>query len=436
MCLLKTALSAWLSFGVLVGAAAAANAAEPPIGSSPLTACTVTNSAVVTPNAFQGSDVERINQAIAAAVEAGASVVIPRWNHTADGTTETWLLDAAILLQSNTTLVLDNCRIKLSDRCRDNMLRSANCGLGVSEIKPLNNIHIRGVGNAVLEGADHPRATGDSGKTLGKPTYGTDAGAEGESPRGDWRNIGILLAFVENFSIENLAIHDSHCWAVSLERCAHGRVRDLRFASRENTTIDGVPAKILNQDGLDLRLGCHDILIENISGHTGDDLVALTAIPSPTRPPGILASTMISGGLVRDDGLDDIRQIIVRNVRGYSCGGHHLVRLLNTPGVGLHDILVDGVLDTSPAGHRCAAAVKIGDSNYGGGAAPLGDTSRIVISRVISKARHTILLGGSLADSVISDVIRQADGGSPITYAAGEDMVRNVLMSNLVTTPE
>jgi hypothetical protein len=186
-------------------------------------------------------------------------------------------------------------------------------------------------------------------------------------------------------------------------------------------------------------LGCHDILIENISGAVGDDLVALTAIaplasiPSQTRPVGKLAATMGSGYIIRGEGLDDIRQIIVRNVRGYSTGGHHIVRLLNTPGVYMHDIVVDGVLDTSPAGHRCAAAVKIGDSNYGGGAAPLGDTSRIVVSNVISQARNTILLGGSLADSAISNVIRQAESGDPITYGAGEEMVRNVLKSNIVT---
>jgi len=30
-------------------------------------------------------------------------------------------------------------------------------------------------------------------------------------------------------------------------------------------------------------------------------------------------------------------------------------------------------------------------------------------------------------------VIRQAEGGDPITYGAGEQMVRNVLTSNLVT---
>jgi hypothetical protein len=52
---------------------------------------------------------------------------------------------------------------------------------------------------------------------------------------------------------------------------------------------------------------------------------------------------------------------------GYFRGGHHIVRLLNTPGARMHDILLDGLIDTSPGNMRCRAAVKIGDSQYGGG---------------------------------------------------------------------
>ncbi|MEA1952085.1 MAG: hypothetical protein U9N87_11915, partial [Planctomycetota bacterium] len=232
----------------------------------------------VSPNSFQGSDIERINQAIQVAASRGLRVVIPRRNKTKGSESNTWLLDAAILVRDNTVLELNNCHIKLSDRCRDNMIRSANCGLGIKDIRPMRHVRIYGVGNVLLEGADHPRATGDNGKTLGKHTYGTDAGVEGQSQSGDWRNIGILLAFVEHFSIENIRIQDAHCWAISLERCAFGRVRDIHFTSNEFKMIDGVRKTILNQDGLDLRQGCHDIRIESISGHTGDDMVALTNI--------------------------------------------------------------------------------------------------------------------------------------------------------------
>ena len=67
-------------------------------------------------------------------------------------------------------------------------------------------------------------------------------------------------------------------WAVSLEYCTEGHIRDLNFRSSGSRVIDGVARRILNQDGLDLRRGCRNIVIDTITGTTGDDLVALTAI--------------------------------------------------------------------------------------------------------------------------------------------------------------
>ncbi|MBR5868187.1 MAG: hypothetical protein IKZ21_01970, partial [Clostridia bacterium] len=65
-----------------------------------------------------------------------------------------WLLDRAILLPQDTTVILDNRKIKLSDPCRDNFFRSANCGIGFPDPQPLRNIRILGKGLALLEGAD------------------------------------------------------------------------------------------------------------------------------------------------------------------------------------------------------------------------------------------------------------------------------------------
>jgi polygalacturonase len=391
---------------------------------------------VITPNEFSGPDAERINRAIEEAAAHGGRVVIPRVNNNGEMPREIWLLDSAILLRNNTTLELDNCRIKLSDRCRDNLMRSANCGLGISDIHPLRNIHIRGVGKVELEGADHPRATGDSGKTLGKSTYGTDAGVAGESQTGDWRNIGILLAFVEDFSIQNLAVKDSHCWAISLERCASGTVRDVDFASAQDRMIDGVRQTILNQDGVDLRMGCHDILIENITGYTGDDMIALTAIPQPGSRAGSTVSTMVSGSQDRGQGLDDIRNVTIRNIKGYCRGGHHIVRLLNTPGSSLHDVVLDGLTDTSPPDKRCRAALKIGDRNYGGGIAPMGSTTRITIRNITSRSQHAVLVAGTLSDSTISNVIHRGTAAEPVTLELGPQAVRNVTISDVRTVAD
>ncbi|MBN2312093.1 MAG: hypothetical protein JXR94_24155 [Candidatus Hydrogenedentes bacterium] len=388
---------------------------------------------VITPNEFEGSDAERINQAIVAAAATGQRVVIPRMNRRGGETRDLWLLDSAILVQSGTTLELENCHIKLSDRCRDNFIRSANCGLGIAEIAPMSDICIVGTGRVVLEGADHPRATGDAAKTLGERTYGTDAGVDGESQTGDWRNIGILLVFVERFRIENLHIKDSHAWAISLERCAYGTLRDLDFASTQHKMIDGESETILNQDGIDLRHGCHDIAIESITGYTGDDLVAFTGIVGE-RQAGTTESTMVSATAIRGEGLDDIRNITLRNIRGHCAGGHHIVRFLNARGLKLHDIILDGLIDTSGTGRPCKAALKIGDSNpRWGGVTPLGDTYRILISNIMSRSTHTILIAGSLSESAITNVFKYEAPGEPITYESGPENVRNVQISNAGT---
>ena len=385
----------------------------------------------VSPNSFQGTDSERINEAIRVASEKGLSVVVPRRN---EGRQEDlWLLDSAILVRENTTLILDHCHLKLSDRCRDNMIRSANCGLGITDIQPVEHVHIIGLGHALLEGADHPRATGDSAKTLGKRSYGTDAGKEGESQTGDWRNIGILLASVAHFSIENLHIKDSHCWAISLERCGFGRVCDIRFSSEGSMVVDGVRQTTLNQDGLDLRQGCHDIDIERITGHTGDDLLALTNINHASAVAGTDTSTMVSAANCREGGIDDIRNIFIRQIAGHSVGRHHVVRFLNAGGLKIYNVVLDGLIDTSPPDAPCKATVKIGDANPAwGGVTPVGDTSRFLLSNISSASRYTILIAGSLVDSSISGVIRSLPDGEPITYESGRDYVKNVQMSNIV----
>jgi len=272
----------------------------------------------VTPNAFRGSDVERINQAVQAGARDGLRVVIPRRNTSADGKRDVWLLDSAILVQSNTVLELDNCHIKLSDRCRDNMIRSANCGLDITDIHPMHHIHIYGVGNVVLEGADRPRATGDSAKTLGKRTYGTDAGVEGQSQTGDWRNIGVLLASVEHFRIENLHIKDSHCWAISQEQCSRGFLHDIVFDTH-----------VKNGDGIDFRNGCSLCFVDSISGTTSDDMVACTALNgSYMSPDSKYIYPMQPMGLTRAGDSGDIHDIVIRNIR--KRGKHHAVICLAT----------------------------------------------------------------------------------------------------------
>ena len=408
-------------------------------------------SSVFDPNNYSGSDIERINAALKDAGSCNGTVRIGKRRpaiqfNGGNGIStleeqDIWVIDSAMVIPGNVHLIIDNTTIKLSNLCRDNMIRSANCGLNYSKVVPVKNIRITGIGNAVLEGADIPRSTGDGGKPLYKPgfvpagpvSFGSDAGKAGEYQKGDWRNIGILLVKVDGFAIENLRIRDSHCWAISLETCTNGRVRDIEFDSSNGKMINGKWELFRNQDGLDLRRGCRNILIENITGNSGDDLIALTAIPTKARPDGILESTCILGGDEKiSDG--DICNVTIRNVRGYCAGGHHIVRFLNTRGVKLYNIILDGVIDTSPAGHRNKATVKIGDNNKNwGGVTPLGDTYAMQISNIYSYSQSPVLIAGSLQDSTITNVINHNPETTPVVCQSGAQYVKNCLISNTLT---
>ena len=419
---------------------------EIPAVETPAVLSAPVQNSVFDPNNYSGSDIERINAALKDAGSCNGTVRIGKRRpaiqfNGGNGIStmeerDIWVIDSAMVIPGNVHLIIDNTTVKLS-----NIIRSANCGLNFSKVVPVKNIRITGVGNAVLEGADIPRSTGDGGKPLYKPgfvpagpvSFGSDAGKAGEYQKGDWRNIGILLVKVDGFAIENLRIRDSHCWAISLETCSNGRVRDIEFDSRNGKMINGKWELFRNQDGLDLRRGCRNILIENITGNSGDDLIALTAIPTKARPDGILESTCILGGDEKiSDG--DICNVTIRNVRGYCAGGHHIVRFLNTRGVKLYNIILDGVIDTSPAGHRNKATVKIGDNNKNwGGVTPLGDTYAMQISNIYSYSQSPVLIAGSLQDSTITNVINHNPETTPVVCQSGAQYVKNCLISNTLT---
>lgn len=380
------------------------------------------------PCEFQGSDTERIQQAVnAAAAGNGIVKIFPKEDRTP------YMLESAILLPSHVTVYLENCHIKLADSCRDNIFRTANCGVDCGTVDEVEDIHLIGIGKAVLEGADHPRSTGDGGKILGERTYGTDAGKEGVSQKGGWQNIGVLFVKLKNFTLENFTVKDPHCWGISLEYCSCGKVKDIVFDAEENRVIDGVPWKVLNQDGLDLRRGCRNIIIDTISGRSGDDLVALTALLTKERPAGNVESTEMCGS-TGDLEKEHVCNIVIRNVHGYSTGGHQIVRFLNARGVKMHHITLDGVMDTSaPDGKRAFACVRVGDTNPVYGIPPVGDTAGFLISNIQTNTRRGVIISGTLADSIISRVINYNPESRGVTFVAPrEEATRNVVVESVI----
>lgn len=393
-------------------------------------------------------------------------VVIPPRESSIDPERDYWLLDRAVLLPENTTVILQNCKIKLSDKCRDNFFRTANCGLGIEFPEKVSNIHIKGEGFCELVGADNPRATGDGSKILANPcpyeledlcrfadwipqerkapdtidfwdrhnhSFGTDAGNEAESQYGDWRGIGILFANVSNFSVSGIKITESHGWAISLEECSFGHIEKIEFNACMSKIVNGLRSNMENQDGIDIRNGCHHITISDISGETGDDVIALTAIADEQYHPGGSFKTthvMHNDWSRRDRNIHDIT---IRNVTAYSdlC---FTVRLLPA-NAKIWNVVIDGIIDTTPDNHTHGGTLLLGEGDAGYGVNPVDGMRNISVSNIICNADRGVIIGGFLSDSAISNVICTRPGTKALIIER-ENGINNVALHNIVEPAE
>ncbi|MDX9867027.1 MAG: glycosyl hydrolase family 28 protein [Kiritimatiellia bacterium] len=335
-----------------------------------------TAEAAISPNDFdRGSDSDRIEAAIGRAVRGGERTVeIPRLNAKRDQ--PVWLIERAILVPSDFTLVLRGCRIQLAPGTQDNLIR--NAGTARTPMQGDRNIRILGMGNAVLSG-------------------GTEAHFDPPGDKSGWRTIGVLLCGVRHFTLDGFGMEETQAWAISVENgCAYGRISNIAFNSSN---------KMPNQDGVDVRKGCHDILIENITGSVGDDAVALTGLRSD-KPPAPGRKAMQLGGRAPTDH-DDIYNITIRNVQAKCVGGHGIIRLLNHDGIRLYNIIVRDVIDTSTdRDPRVQAAVRIGDTNYSSmRKAEPGEMFNIVVDTVLTRGHTGVTILGPLKNARIDNIL-------------------------------
>ncbi|MEE1042458.1 MAG: glycosyl hydrolase family 28 protein, partial [Clostridia bacterium] len=204
-------------------------------------------------------------------------------NAKADGTnkvviTGSYEIEKTILIPSNMYIVMENCYLRMADNTFCNMFNNENCSteIGSTVEGTDRNIVIEGRGNVIIDGGEY--------NGLSEKNHLKDG-----NPRITVNNI-LLFRNVDGFKISGLHIRNQRYWALNFYYCRNGRIYDIDFLS-DYTNIDenGVRTPYLtlenydkvyikNSDGIDLRVGCHDIIIENITGFTEDDTVALTGI--------------------------------------------------------------------------------------------------------------------------------------------------------------
>lgn len=395
----------------------------------------------VTPNQFSGTDTERIQQAVDAAKAHGGIVRIPAYN--ANGGF-IWKLDEAILLPGNTTVMFDNCTLQLSDVCRDNMFRSGNVGEGITQPGWLQNIHLVGIGKVVLKGADNPRSTGDGARRLTldpdkeiangnrRVSYGSDAAHPDRKQTGDWRNVMILIAQVDGFTLKNVRIENSHAWAVSFEKTRNAELSDIELYNPEEITVQGRTVKVFNKDGIDLRQGCKNFRIQNISGFTADDFIALSSLdvtPGLTRSNGSLASTMVTrAGWYGPE--DDIEQIFITNINCRSICRAIAIRASDSAGV--HHVYINGLVSQEVKGEGGKHnALLVGGKGYGELSHP-GKINNIYAMNITTAGHAAVMIEAPAADCHFMNILYNGNDPQVIHYAMDRELMRNITETNLV----
>jgi hypothetical protein len=234
---------------------------------------------------FGYSDTKKIQLALDLARSKNQKLVIAN-NY--ERNSSVWLIDSAILLNSNEYIIIRNAKLKLTDSSRDNIFRTANCGIGITNAasNPVNGITIEGIGNAVLEGADNPRSSGDYRKALtltpnitSTNSYGTDVGKAGRSQTGDWRNYGAIIAYGTNITVTGLTLSHLHAYGISFSRCKNVIVKNI-ILDMPGYAAGDVTRLTKNNGGIDFNQSINNVVVDNISGNSADDNAAFNVLNS------------------------------------------------------------------------------------------------------------------------------------------------------------
>lgn len=379
------------------------------------------------------TDSEMIQSALDKASQTGESIVIPKINKRTGK--DIWDITETIYLYDGSTVILQNCHLRLADDTVCNMFANKNARTDDVFEKKQRDITIKGIGKAILDGGNHNGFYENNGIARNVSKYPDHHISE---------NCMVFFRNVEHLVIDNITVMNQRYWAMPLYAVSYSHISNIHFESSSN-----VP----NQDGVDVLKGSHDIIIENITGCTGDNVIALLATDDPIY---------CKSGENMHDG--DIYNITIRNIMVYGVGGCALIRLLNHDGFKIYNIRIDNVIETSPwsendspvaqnpdliikndkdgniyherhlipgeKGYRCEAAILIGESYwYNTSKAQLGDTFGISVSNVMTHARYAVFLNNTIMDSSF-DNIRLFGNGFMAVYF-GEGNMENVRFSNV-----
>ncbi len=321
-----------------------------------------------------------ITELIQKAVKDGSNTAVVTGN---------WEIDSPVRIPSNFSLILDGCHLRLADGCYSNIFTNEHhdTEMGKTVDGTDRNISIIGKNSPVLDGGIYNGLSEKTQRKNGLPPI--------------YKNCFIFFTNVDGFKIENILCHNNRWWALNFIHCSNGHISDISFKSSDIWVDENsvehhglslpkyMEILVKTADGIDLRQGCHDIVVENITGFIEDDTVAMTGLP------GSMEKEFSVEGLTKD-----IYNITVKDISSASLCNN--IRILNQGGNKMYNILIDGVRDMSAASpymERGGSTVRIGDKKaYGPIPASPANTYNISVKNIHSRAVSTIVICEEIGD--------------------------------------
>ena len=330
----------------------------------------------LTPNdpAFYGeTDGLTLQNTVDAASQRGINlVVIPRWNVRTQKAL--WDVERAVKIPSNMTIVFLQAYLRQADFCYENMFTNTQAYEHEDRCieREEHDLTFTGIGDVVLDGGIQNGLLEKTCNMYGFP---------------DKRyNATVLFNNVRNLVLENMQFRQSRWYGTYFIHCDTCRISNLDFDYWEDCC---------NRDGVDIRSGCHNFLVENITGTTGDDTVALNNLGNDGN----------DGRYVRGKDPDTLHMVI-RNIKS-DAGRWFTVRLLCQDRHLEQDFTIDTILDTSESENQkgVTAAVMIGSHEYHYKIpAQVGDLAHLTIRDVYTRSRKGVAFGGCSDDVFVSNV--------------------------------
>lgn len=354
------------------------------------------------------TDSAKIQMAIQKAKSVGVNkVVIPQKD-------TPWIITETISLPDDIEILIDGAHLVLADDTFINMFATEN--YLKKEKTQQKNIEIHGKNGAVLDGGKYNGLSEKNHKEKGIHIS---------------VNTTMMFYYTQNLNVHDLKLVNQRWWAITNMFVENSSYKNIEFKADlsridENGVHypDQLPQKyhetyVMNADGIDLRVGCNNITIENITGFTEDDTVALTALGGFEQP------------FFPDGKCTDIHHITIKNINS-DCFVCSNVRLLCGRGHKIHDILIDSVTDARTNPHYMSkATVRIGDVLYATESlSQKGDMYNITVKNVMSKGITGVSLCRPIIDSVIDGVTNQNHSYVPVEIIHDAEL-DNVSFKNL-----